>query len=241
MEGEKEYTRAMYELVQELIRQLLQHDGEPFTYAFQPKLEITKLEQLYIIRALARKGVIKFKERMVSDIFMHNEGIEAKIYNRRRFVITASKDKLEQYAISLGIDHKAKEVHTPQKKINCRLLFNDNDREFKLKIGDFTEQLIGKLNDGSTVYELTAALFRNPAGVYVNRLDVVANYKSRNLWQAYTRNGYSYLKPFFSSADNRIAKRDEVELTVEQVLSMIPKIAEKYRNNFDFIEKDLRR
>ena len=240
MQGEQAYNRDIYEVVQELIRQLLHHDGEPFTYTFQPDLKITKREQLYIFRTLAKKDVIKFEQHMVPSIFMHNEGIEVNIYNRRRFVITTSKEKLELYSASLGVDHNAKEAHMSQKKIKCKLLL-DGSRDLKLKVGDYTEQPIGKLNEGSTVYDLTTALSRTSAGSFVNRLDIVPNYKSRNLWQAYTRNGYSYLKPFFSSADNRIAMRDEVELTAEQILSMIPKIAEKYRNNFGLIEQDLRR
>lgn len=239
MTGEESFSQEAHDLVQEVIRQLLLHDGEPFTYRFQPKLEITKAEQLYILKSLARKGVIKFKEYMVPDAFKHNEGIEAQIYNGRRFVITASKEKLEQYGANLGVNHNAKETRMPEKKIKCRLRLDG--RDFKLKIGDYPEQLIGRLNEGSTVYDLTLALSRSPSGSYVNRLDVVPTYRNRNLWQAYTRNGYSYLKPFFSSADNRIAMQEEVELTAEEIFSMLPKIAEKYRNNFDSIEQDLRR
>lgn len=217
----------------------MHHDSSSFTYRFQPKLEITKIEQLYILRALAKKGVIKLKQYVVPDAFMHNDGIESQIYNGNRFVITASKEKLEQYSASPAADHDAKEDVKPKKKIRCKLLLNG--RDFMLKIGDYPEQQIGKLNEGSTVYDLTLALFRSPSGSFVSRIDVVPTYRNHNLWQAYTRNGYSYLKPFFSSGDNRIAMWEEVELTAKEILLMLPKIAEKYRNNFDFIGQDLRR
>ena len=237
MEGEKEYTRAIYEVVQEIIRQLLQHDGKPFTYSFQPKLEISKLEQSYMIRALARNGVIKFKRHMVSDIFMHNEGIEEKIYNRRRFVITASKEKLEQYARGLKVSDEgiSRTIEQVDQAIMCTLRMND--RDMMLKVGDYPEQKIGQLLEGRPLYRLMAALQGKPPGVVVTSAEVLPNID--NLWQLFAKSKYSYLAPFFQHSNRRIAFYPTVELSRNQVLSILSKVTDKYRQNADSIAKSL--
>ncbi|HUD05448.1 MAG TPA: hypothetical protein VMR18_00795 [Candidatus Saccharimonadales bacterium] len=237
MQGEQAYNRAVYEVVQEIIRQLLLHDGADFDYKFQSEnLGITSLEQLKILRLLSNKKIINFKQHVrQKGGDWSDDDIRAIYYDR--FEIVTTKEKLDQYAASLNTSNTEvpRMSANTDKTIMCTLQMKD--RDMVLKVGEYPEQKIGKMLEGRPLYRLMAALSGKPPGVFVTSADVLPNVD--DLWQLFAKSNYSYLAPFFQHSKKRIAFFPTIELSIDQVLSILSKVTDKYRQNVAGIAKNL--
>ena len=98
MEGKKEYIRAVYEVVQELMRQLLINNGNGFDYVPQSSRGVAQYadinEQLKILSALEKHGVIEL--RSPRDWAQWSGEADYTTYE-----VVATRKKLEKYASKL--------------------------------------------------------------------------------------------------------------------------------------------
>ncbi|HEY1644870.1 MAG TPA: hypothetical protein VGF75_00605 [Candidatus Saccharimonadales bacterium] len=248
MNGEARFNQDMYEVVQEITRQLLVSDGKTFEYRTSyglrsSVLNVSSEEQVKLLNILNDKGVIRLNhyrihnpgtEVMTETLLGDQAEIEAMM--TQVYEITASKEKLDAFAEELipSIGQ-----HGLGDKIMCALRLDDLD--FKLTVGDYGEQRIGRLHQDRSLYKVMSALSTRPSGTDVNRIEVFPNSKGSNLWQIFVKSKYGYLTPFFKHSRDRISFQPNVELPKAMVLTMVSKINEKYRNNFDDIVKDLQR
>jgi hypothetical protein len=247
MSGEATFNRNMYEVVQEIIRQLLVNDSEPFeyktTYGLRSSVvNVSREEQLKLLSILNDKGVIRLNHYRVhnpgTEVMMETQlGDEAEIeaMMSQVYEITASKAELDQYAASLSVPGKEQETIAGIQMITCTLRLHD--RDMMLKIGEYPEKQIGRLQEDRPLHKLMIALSSRSPGVDVRSADVLPN--ADNLWQLFGKSNFSYLAPFFKHTNRRIAFYPTVELSKNQVISLISKVTEKYRKNLDSITDNL--
>lgn len=243
MSGETSFNRDMYEVVQEIIRQLLVNDSKPFDYQASYGLRsavpyVSTEEQQKLLGILHNKGIIRLNHYRVHNpgteamVIMEEEPAEIEAMMSHVYEITTSKAKLEQYASSLNVTDTA-ENSTQSYTCTLRL----HDRDMMLKIGEYPEKQIGRLQEDRPLHKLMAALSSRSPGVEVRSADVLPNID--NLWQLFGKSNYSYLAPFFKTSNKRITFYPTIELSRDEVVTMISKVTEKYRKNFDGLANSL--
>ena len=244
MNGEALFNQEMFEVIQEVSRQLLVNGGSPFNYRTPSRSHIaliaTSQEHIKILGILHDNGVIKLNHYLAHTPFSIGETdqktIEAMMMDV--YEVATTREKLDKYAETLDVSDNSSQSE-PEQKIICTLRLDDLD--LKMKIGNYEERQVGRLHQDRSLYKLMIALSNRPTGTDVNRTDVLPNMKVPNLWQIFVRSNYGYLKPFFKYSKDRISFQSNVELSKLTVVSIISKINEKYRNNFVDIVKDFQR
>ena len=196
-------------------RTLLQRTGTGLDYD----------EQLKLFLKLAELGVIEIEHLPQTDEILLEVGIPSTSF---KFEI------IEPQFTQLYEDYSKRETKSPSTSevVACRLRLKDV--QLLLKIGDFEEVLISNLHEDRDPHTLFKKLLNNPDTGF-GRLEIFEDGSVDNLWQVVSKSNLAYLSPFFEHSKNRILIHSQIDLEPEQVISMISKINEKYRKNFDGI------
>ena len=236
MEGKKEYIRAVYEVVQELMRQLLINNGNGFDYVPQSSRGVAQYadinEQLKILSALEKHGVIEL--RSPRDWAQWSGEADYTTYE-----VVATRKKLEKYASKLRklLQPINESSESSNGRIPCVLRLHDI--ELLLKVNGYDEQVIARLHDGRDPHILFTAMSNVSPGTTLQHLEIFPSGKHIDLWQVLARSNLGHLRPFFKWSKGKITNNWQTELSKAQVIEIISKINEKNRKNFVEIEKSL--
>lgn len=228
MESEQEYTRAVYEVVLELMRQLLIHDEGNFDYAAQDKKKVAQYadpkEQLKILSSLEKLGVIEL--RSPRDFYYYEGFAEYDSYE----VIT-TREKLHKYATTLSkklsLDRVAASM--PSQEYDCYLRLDEEELKLKLRIGNYNEYALIKFQPISLIYKIFKQLSKVPPGTSVGLKDIDHKTNEKDVWQVITKGRLDYLEPFFKRTEKKVALKPSVLLSGSEIAKLVPQNNAKYR------------
>lgn len=109
----------------------------------------------------------------------------------------------------------------------CRLFRRDNRVMIALNDSPFQ---VAKVNSGSLIEDLLLSLERLPSSEVLSAIDFKPNRTDINFPRILDKYGYRWLKPMLTVCQPKaIAMQNPIDLDVPTVLSMLPEIAEIYR------------
>lgn len=186
-------------------------------------------DQLRLFLKLAELGAIRIEHLPQEDEILLEVGIPSTSF---RFEI------IEPQFAELTEKCKQAEKSTPvnTESIRCRLRLKDV--QLLLKIGDADELQIAALHEDRDPHTLFKKLLNNPS-ISFSRYEIFENGSVDNLWQLISKSNLAYLSPFFERSRGKILIHNQIDLDPNQVISIISKINEKYRKNFDDVLKSL--
>lgn len=210
-------------------RGLLYKPKERRTLLQRTGIDLDYDEQLKLFLKLAELGVIKIEHLPQTDEMLLEVGIPSTSF---KFEI------IEPQFTQLHEDYDRMEAKpfSSSDLIACRLRLKDV--QLLLKIDGFEEMLIANLHEDRDPHTLFKKLLNSP-DTHFGRLEIFESGSVDNLWQIVSKSNLAYLSPFFERSKDRMLIHSQVSLEPGQVISIISKINEKYRKNFDTVLKSL--
>jgi hypothetical protein len=109
----------------------------------------------------------------------------------------------------------------------CRLFLRDN--RVMLALNDMPYQ-VARVNGGSIMEKLLLRLERLPSSEQLTAIEFLPNRKDINFGRILEKYGYGWLKPMLPVCEpSVISIQNPINLDVPTLLSMLPEIAENYR------------
>lgn len=188
-------------------------------------------QQLKLFLKLAELGVIEIEHLPQKDEMLEEVGIPSTSF---RFEI------IEPQFTQLSEDYSKLEAKSPSSSglTTCRLRLKDV--QLLLKIGGCDEMQIVSLHEDRVPHRLFKKLLNNP-DTHFRRLEIFEGGSVENLWQVVSKSNLAYLSPFFERRKDGLLIHSQVDLGSGQIISIISKINEKYRKNFDAILSSLQK
>lgn len=182
-------------------------------------------EQHNILKLMDARGLIRLyiqqRHNNASSGFALIEGEESETTQSlmsTEYVVDVSKVTWPQ-ATNEQVSHTA------------RLNFRDGTVSIGIDGGEF--KIAGSVSGGLGSYRLLEGLFSKSVGVVVPSADIFD--KRTNLRQIITKNNLDYVIPFLDETALPYAisrSKQEIELTSDELKTLLSKLTEKYRNNF---------
>lgn len=186
-------------------------------------------DQLRLFLKLAELGAIRIEHLPQENEMLLEVGIPSTSF---RFEIVEP-----QFAEFTEKCKQAEKSTSPNQGLaTCRLRLKDV--QLLLKIGDSDELQIANLHEGRDPHNLFKTLLNSPNTSF-GRLELFEGGSVSDLWQVVSKSNLAYLKPFFEYRKDRMLIHNQIDLEPSQVISIISKINEKYRKNFDTVLKSL--
>lgn len=198
---------------------------ERHTFMQRSGVDLGYDQQLKLFLKLAELGVIEIEHLPQRDEMLEGVGIPSTSF---RFEI------IEPQFTQLSEDYSKLEAKFPSSSVLtiCRLRLKDV--QLLLKIGECDEMQIASLHEDRDPHTLFKKLLNSPDTSF-GRLEIFENGSVEHLWQIVSKSHLAYLSPFFERSKDRMLIHAQVGLDSDQIISLISKINEKYRKNFDAI------